>query len=149
MKIIQLNSFRHELASMQRCLPMLALLDDLKNQPETVTDARIEEAWRVYQQGLQTNCEAASEALMAALASICVHRPQMLDMLLADTIEPLFMLGVEDPEALLVWADAYIGHNESYMGRPDEQALKWIRETFLLSGDAIQCVWDRLVETEN
>ncbi|RLL55912.1 hypothetical protein D8Y20_00235 [Mariprofundus sp. EBB-1] len=145
----QFESFRDVLSSMKHWRPMLALLDDLSSKPESVTDARIEEVWHVYKQSIQTNCEGAAEALMAALSSICARRPEMLDKLLADAIEPLFMLGVEAPEALLVWADAYIGHNESYMGRPDEQALKWIRETFLLSGDAIQLVWDRLMETED
>jgi len=105
---------------------------------ERVTDARIEDVWNTYKASLQTSCEGAADALMAALASICSRRPEMLEKLLPDALEPLMMLGIEKATDVTAWAIHFTEQEVLYMGKPDEQAIAWINNEFIVSVDLIQ-----------
>jgi len=40
--------------------------------------------------------------------------------------------------------NAFAERDDHYMGRPDELALKWLRQDFATSKDDIQCALDAL-----
>jgi len=54
-----------------------------------VSETHIKEVWNGFVGGMQSNCDAVADALMAALASISSRREDMLEALLPDTIEPM------------------------------------------------------------
>jgi len=121
---------------------MLALVSE--EDFESVTDDHIEEVWHAYKNGLRTNCEGAADGLMAALASISSRRPEMFEQLLPDALEPLLMLGVDDAADIIVCAIDFTGRENLYMGRPDAQAIAWIKNVFVVSDTAIQNALDKI-----
>jgi hypothetical protein len=139
-------TFQQSLAALKRWQPMLMLLQMLAAH-EAVSDTEIEQIWDDFQGKLQTDCEAAASALMSALASICVRRPDMLEKLLPKALEPLWMLGIEDAGAVARWAIAFTAREEPYMGRPDADAIDWILEVFA-GAQQIESALQYLIEND-
>lgn len=131
-------TFMQQLASMKRTHSLLYLLDALENRPEQVSDEKILVEWAGFRDSLRTCCKAAADALLAALCSICCHRPAMFEKLLPDALEPLMMLGIEDASAVIQWVGNFAERHDPYMGRPDAAAIQWLRTEFPASKDAIQ-----------
>ena len=136
-------TFRTEIATMKRWRPMLELLDALDADAEDVSKTNIEEVWNGFVGGMQSSCDAVADALMAALASICSRREDMLETLLPDTIEPMLMLGVEDANAVIEWAAVFTEREVLYMGRPDDCSFIWIEESFMASEVLIQAALNK------
>jgi hypothetical protein len=145
----QYSDFYNTLGSMLCWQPMLAMLQSLAEHPESVSDADIVVVWSEYHEGMGTECGAAAEALMAAFASICSHRPGMLATLLPDMLDPLVMLGMENASEVIDWALAFTNRESSYMGHPDALALNWISEDFSTLKHDIQAALDALLDDED
>jgi len=141
---VQHSDFYTTLGSMRHSKPMLTMLQALAEHPESISDADIVLVWSEYHHGMRTNCNAAAEALMAALASICSHRSGMLATLLPDMLDPLVMLGMENASEVIDWALAFTKLESPYMGRPDALALNWISEDFATLKHDIQVALDAL-----
>jgi len=117
---------------------MCDLLRNLDRSPESISDAEGEAVWNHYKKGMQADCAGASIAFLSALASICSRKPPMVEKLLGDALEPLLMWGFEDSSAIIQWASEFTKINEPYMGRPDDRAIRWIRESFVKTEGLIQ-----------
>ena len=131
------SPFVETLSDLKRWQQMYELLQSFSEKPESVNDTEIDLAWSNYRDSLQTNCESAAEAHLAALSSICYHRPDLMGKMLPAALEPLFMLGFEDVESIIAWAKSYMAKQEPFMGMPDDVAVAWIRATFCNSRDEI------------
>jgi len=130
-------SFIEVLSGMNHWRPMLELLQSLSENPKSVSDADITQVWDSYRGSVQSNCESTAEAFMAGFASICSRRPPLMQKMLTEALEPLFMLGYENADDIISWAGVFIRKLEPYMGRPDDVAVEWIRASFCNSREEI------------
>jgi len=97
---------------------LLALLEALPVDPPVISDAQLRAEWDAFVPTLTTSCEAAAGILIQILVCIGRYRPEMLDALLPDALDPLFCLGADEPATILAW---YAAHKQL-----DENTKSWV-----------------------
>jgi hypothetical protein len=68
-----------------------------------------------FADNLQTNCEAATQGLFAAVAPICLARPELQAPLLRRALKPLVYLGVEHPSQAVEFLTQLARASETYL----------------------------------
>jgi len=101
-------------------MELLALLEQLPAEPPQVSDAQLRAGWDDFVPTLTTSCEAAGGILGQVLVCIGRHRPELIESMLTDALDPLFCIEVDTPEAILHWYEA----NRHL----DAQSKAWIRD---------------------
>jgi len=99
---------------------LLALLENLADEPSVISDAQLRGEWDAFVPTLTTSCESAAGILIQILVCIGRHRPEMIDALLPDALDPLFCLEADEPASILAW---YAAHKQL-----DAGTKAWIRE---------------------
>lgn len=99
---------------------LFALLKQLAADPPLISDAQLHAGWDGLVATLATSCEAAGGILAQVLACIGRHRPEMVDAILTDALDPLFCLELDEADAILHWYET----NRHL----DAQTKAWIRD---------------------
>lgn len=100
---------------------MLARLEALESDTPGISDAQIHAEWDAFVSTLTADCDSVAQMLIAVLAGIARHRPEMIESLLPDAIDPLLCLGLEDVPSILAW---YAEHK-----RLDARVRQWVSDT--------------------
>jgi len=114
------QSLRDTLSGRKAWMELLALLEALPADPPVISDAQLQAEWDAFMPSLTTSCKSAAGILIQILVCIGRHRPEMLDALLPDALDPLFCLGVDEPASILAW---YAAHTQL-----DADSKAWIRD---------------------
>jgi hypothetical protein len=99
------DSFREALGELKRWNGMLTLLENLQACSPDIFDEQVQSEWDAFRDMLSTDCATAAEMLINALVCICLHRPEMFDLLIEDALDPLSCLDVQSADEVLAWCD--------------------------------------------
>ena len=103
---------------------------------EAISDAEVLRAALGFEAAVRTNCDAAAEALFAAVAPLCAVRPHLAPQLLRLPVRPLYYLGLDDAEHCVQWLTAYLQRAEHYVPL-HETGRRWLSDVLLARPDLL------------
>lgn len=111
------------LANLRKLAKRLASQDGSVN---AVNDDEIRTAYQNIASRMLTSCDAAAQGKMAAMAELCVHAEHMTEELLADALEPVYMLGIEDLTGVQDYLRWLSSHETPYLGELSQRARQFL-----------------------
>jgi hypothetical protein len=112
------------------------------------TDREILDLVDDFDRTLQTSCESAAEALLAAIAPLCRARPALVGPLLRRALRPLYYLGCDRAEQVTAFAAWLLADAPDRLGL-SEADRAWISEGLARETVEIQRQLDGLAREPN
>jgi hypothetical protein len=94
---------------------------------------------------LKTNCETAAEWLFAAVAPICLLRPQLVRLLLRMPLRPLVFLGVEQAQQVQEFVGGFVAQTPNYLPLTEE-GRHWLSELLPQHQVLVQQLLNELIQ---
>jgi len=110
----------------------------------TVPDDVIRQAIKTWHSYLQTSCDLAAELLFAAVAPVCHYRPSLTREMLMWPLRPLFYLGIDRAEDVMIWVDNAVRHPSSHV-RLGAIGCQWLATVFPSLTELVQSILDELI----